>query len=96
MISNDKLNKAVVEYLGFDSSSFPDNNVSLVSSKYGIEYLDEVVKVIEELGRIQPDWEKGDLNEVAKYSVDELLLKYPFLNDKSNEALIWAFTYWWK
>lgn len=94
------LNRAISLYIGWNISSYPQEDGSRVLDHFGevkgAKLVDQVRSLVEELQRIQPNWEKHDLVGASKWAVGKLASRHWTLNGEAKSALEWLYSWWWK
>lgn len=96
----DALNRAIVLYIGRGMSPYPKEDESRVVDHFGASQgstlAAQVRKILEELQRMQPNWDQHDLVGASKWAVSQLKLKHEGLDDAAVAALEWIYSWWWK
>jgi hypothetical protein len=97
---NEELSAAVVAFLGFGSSSSPQNDHSAIILQFGPQravFLDpQVVSLIAEIGAIPVDWSKYDLQMAGEMAKSKMRDLHPELTAEALSALEWKFTFDWR
>lgn len=93
----ERLNRAIIVYLGKSSSSYPQSNVSavkeLTSSDEAGELLSTVELIVNGSMSVEIDWSTHSLSEAGNEVKRVMAARYPQLNEAALDALSWAFTY---
>lgn len=96
----DDLNDAIQRYVGLGASPYPKEDEARVVDHYGVEaaqsLMSDILSIIADLQKIQPDWEKHTLISGSQWAVEQLSAKHPELTGKSKAALEWLYSWWWK
>lgn len=98
--STDEINDALVAYLGFGQSSFPQADSTRVVTQLGAAVAGRceptVQALLAELGQIEVDWAQHSLASAGQLARKEMQRRHPELSAQALDALSWKFTYDWQ
>lgn len=96
----DDLNDAIQLYVGIGTSQFPKEDDVKVIDQFGAEAAQPLVagvrSVIDDLQKVQPDWERHTLVSASHWAVEQVSMNHPELTEKSKVALEWLYSWWWR
>ncbi len=94
------LARALVLHLGFDLTPAPQEDFARVEAKLGKKRAEKVRpqldRVLDQLARLQPNWDRMTLDEAAHWAAAELQERWPELDARAYAAIVWAASYGWK
>ena len=96
---DDRLSRAIIEYLAKGRSSFPKTDEAAVVAAAGDDAADMVVRVreiVDEMMAIEVDWSESSLSEGARTARATMASQHPELSDEALDALHWMFSYSWR
>jgi hypothetical protein len=98
-VVDDRLSRAIIEYLAKGRSSFPKTDEAAVVAVAGNDAADMVVRVreiVDEMMAIEIDWSASSLFEGARTARATMGSRHPELSDEALDALHWMFSYSWR
>lgn len=96
---DDRLSRAIIEYLAKGRSSFPKTDEAAVVAVAGNDAADMVVRVreiVDEMMAIEIDWSASSLSEGARTARATMASRHPEFSDEALDALHWMFSYSWR
>jgi hypothetical protein len=94
------LNRAIVLFLGYGISSYPDNQSARLTSEFGPELAfqleQKVSQILDDLDLLKPDWSTQSFDSACIWAKEEMHRKYPELDSSALSSLEWAFSWGWK
>lgn len=94
------INRAVIIFLGYGSSSFPTANRESLHKHFRTEDVaaieQELALILKKLDSIEIDWSNQTLESAGLTAKSTLAQFFPFLSNEALEALGWKFTYDWR
>ena len=92
------LDEAVALYIGWKTTSFPTEDARRVIDRFGpdasVALLARVRELLEELGRVRPDWTQHDLASASDWAADQVGQRHPALTKATRSALAWIYSWW--
>lgn len=96
---DDRLSRAIIEYLAKGRSSFPKTDEAAVVAAAVDDAADMVVRVreiVDEMMAIEVDWSECSLSDGARTARSTMASRHPELGDDALAALHWMFSYSWR
>ncbi len=90
------LGDAICDFVGFGHSQVPKENSQLIFSKYGVTVtgnVEKIVSVFEAELLVNSNVEISKALDLARVKVAR---DFPDLDSVGLEAIVWAFSYWYK
>jgi hypothetical protein len=95
-----QLNQAVIHFLGYGKTPYPDESPARLLHEFGAELAPqlqcEIAILLKDLNELRPDWSIHSLVTAGFWAREEIQRRHPYLEPKALDALVWLFTWWWK
>lgn len=96
-VPTERLNQAIVAYLGKGNVSYPQSNALAVKALTSSDEADKLLLTVESIVNgsmsVEIDWSTHSLGEAGDEVKRVMSARYPALNEAALDALSWAFTY---
>jgi hypothetical protein len=97
---SDKLNQAILKFVGYGITPNPEENSSRLLNTFGPELAtqleNEVTLLLNELDQLKPDWATHSLITAGAWAREKIYRRHPELDSKALDALEWTYTWWYK
>jgi hypothetical protein len=97
---NEERSQAVILFSGKGLSPYPKWDPERVTEHFGeevgLDLVQYVESLLDELYGVQPDWSEGDLVFVTNKAVDRIRKGHPELSEDALAVLGWSFSFDWK
>ena len=94
MRDESELDKAICRYLGYGETMHPVSGMERLTPEAAEKWGAAIETILSGLSQWKPEWTdvRTGLREIEK----EVRETHPELGPRAVQAIVWAYSYWWK